>query len=110
VPGGERQGTGIPGGAWLDNGLVIDAGPDPLQGMVIVALGDLPEDLGWVMCGVAATVAHDSGFTEPARALARHPAREPRRGFALPRVNEASGTALSWRHATQTRRGPSNRP
>jgi hypothetical protein len=63
-----------------------------LQGIVITALGELPEDLGWVMCNVAVTVARDPWSMEPARALPGHPAHQPRSGLALPGVREAG----SW--------------
>jgi predicted Zn-dependent protease with MMP-like domain len=44
-----------------DNGLVIEVAPGRFEEMVIVALDDLPEDLGRLMRNVAVTVEHDPG-------------------------------------------------
>ena len=44
-----------------DNGSVIEVAPGRFEEMVIVALDDLPEDLGRLMRNVAVTVEHDPG-------------------------------------------------
>ena len=44
-----------------DNGLVIEVAPGRFEEMVIMALDDLPEDLGRLMRNVAVTVEHDPG-------------------------------------------------
>jgi len=52
---------GRPGGARLDNGLVIDVDPGRFEDMVITALDGLPEELGRLMRNVAVTVEHGPG-------------------------------------------------
>jgi len=44
-----------------DNGPVIEVAPGRFEEMVIMALDDLPEDLGRLMRNVAVTVEHDPG-------------------------------------------------
>jgi len=44
-----------------DNGPVIEVAPGRFEEMVIMALDDLPEDLGSLMRNVAVTVEHDPG-------------------------------------------------
>ena len=44
-----------------DNGHVIEVAPGRFEEMVIMALDDLPEDLGRLMRNVAVTVEHDPG-------------------------------------------------
>ena len=52
---------GRPGGARLDNGLVIDVDPGRFEDMVITALDGLPEELSRLMRNVAVTVEHGPG-------------------------------------------------
>jgi predicted Zn-dependent protease with MMP-like domain len=44
-----------------DNGPVTEVAPGRFEEMVIMALDDLPEDLGRLMRNVAVTVEHDPG-------------------------------------------------
>jgi predicted Zn-dependent protease with MMP-like domain len=44
-----------------DNGPVIDVAPGQFEEMVVMALDDLPDDLGRLMRNVAVTVEHDAG-------------------------------------------------
>jgi predicted Zn-dependent protease with MMP-like domain len=53
----------LPGnaGILLDNGLVIEVEPGRFEEMVVIALDELPEQLGELMSNVAVTVEHDPG-------------------------------------------------